>query len=740
MDNNNPEKNENGLERYLSPAGVWAISIGTAMGWGSFVITGNTYLSSAGPAGSVLGLIIGAVVMLFIARNYHYMMDIFPDAGGAYTYTRKLFGFDYGFLTAWFLALTYIAILWANVTSLPIFASYFFGDLFRFGSHYHILQYDVYPGEILLCMAALIITGLFVSGTRRLKCILMVILSSLFTLGIVVCFVVSFSRTPGGIAVFNPAFVPEKSAMYQVIKIACISPWAFIGFENISNSTEELNFPGRKIFPIFTVVIISTTILYIFVILLSITTYPPEYRSYLSYIRDIGNLSGLKALPAFYAANRYMGMTGVVILMITLLSLVITSLIGNTLALSRLIYALAKDQVLPPRFLKLNKAKNPVNAIALIIIISLFIPFFGRTAVGWIVDVTTLGATMIYGFVSGAAFSKAFMEGKKTEMITGAIGSVVMIFFMILLALPNFLSSGAMATESYILFAVWAIIGLIVFRQILKHDQKNRRFGKSGIVWVVLLVLVLMTSLEWVKQLSAKATEQSMNDIIDYYNLDATTEESDEYTDDFIREEMARLARVNNYSTGVTVVLFAFAIWIILSNQSIMVKRELEHEKELGEAKTVAYTDPLTGVKSKAAYVEKEAMFNSEIKDGNMQDFAIVVCDINGLKQVNDTMGHKAGDELIRNACKMICVLFKHSPVFRIGGDEFVAVLVGTDYENRKDIMKELNLQVERNKKDTRVVIAAGISEYVREQDKSFHEVFERADALMYIRKKELKS
>lgn len=95
--------------------------------------------------------------------------------------------------------------------------------------------------------------------------------------------------------------------------------------------------------------VITTTILYIAVSLLSVTAFPPEYDSFLSYIRDIGNLDGIKALPAFYAANHYLGTAGIWILMASLLSLILTSFIGNILALSRLFYALALDDVLPAR-------------------------------------------------------------------------------------------------------------------------------------------------------------------------------------------------------------------------------------------------------------------------------------------------------------------------------------------------------------------------------------------------------
>ena len=143
----------NSMTPYRTPAGAWALSLGTSIGWGSLVITSTTYLSKAGPFGSLWGMVFGAVIMLIISRSYHYMMNIFPEAGGAYSYSKEVFGFDHGFVTAWFLALTYFAVLWANTTSLPLFARYFIGDMFRFGYLYTCFGYEVYLGEVLLSVA-----------------------------------------------------------------------------------------------------------------------------------------------------------------------------------------------------------------------------------------------------------------------------------------------------------------------------------------------------------------------------------------------------------------------------------------------------------------------------------------------------------------------------------------------------------------------------------------------------------
>ena len=56
------KKTQAGLQPYLSPAAAWALAVGTSVGWGSLVVTANTYLTQAGPLGTVLGLVVGALI------------------------------------------------------------------------------------------------------------------------------------------------------------------------------------------------------------------------------------------------------------------------------------------------------------------------------------------------------------------------------------------------------------------------------------------------------------------------------------------------------------------------------------------------------------------------------------------------------------------------------------------------------------------------------------------------------
>ena len=112
----------------------------------------------------------------------------------------------------------------------------------------------------------------------------------------------------------------------------------------------------------------------------------------------------------------------------------------------------------------------------------------------------------------------------------------------------------------------------------------------------------------------------------------------------------------------------------ILANINAQVRREQDYERKLAAARSRANIDALTGMRNKHAYVDLEAQIDREIQAGTSDPFALVIFDVNGLKDVNDTLGHQAGDKFLQDACSEICRLFKHSPVFRIGGDEFVAV------------------------------------------------------------------
>ena len=177
-----------------------------------------------------------------------------------------------------------------------------------------------------------------------------------------------------------------------------------------------------------------------------------------------------------------------------------------------------------------------------------------------------------------------------------------------------------------------------------------------------------------------------------------------------------------------------------LLDEDAQIRQEQEYARNLSAARKMATIDSLTGVKNKHAYVQWEEAINEGIKERTQEPFAVVVCDINNLKAVNDLYGHKEGDVCIRNACSKICRVFSHSPVFRTGGDEFVVILLGEDYSQREKLMEQINeLPADRSKIRIGETVAAGMVEYNKELHFSLLSVFEEADKAMYVRKQALK-
>ena len=242
---------------------------------------------------------------------------------------------------------------------------------------------------------------------------------------------------------------------------------------------------------------------------------------------------------------------------------------------------MVQDGILPERFARLSDKQIPVNAILLAVVVSLPIPFLGRTTIGWIVDATTMGAVILYGFVSLAVM--------------------------------------------------------------LVNCRSMQKWGRKAL-------------------------------------------------------------------------------------------------EERDEAHTIAFTDPMTGVKSKHAFLLDQEEIDTTFDEGAAGEFAIAVCDVNGLKVINDTLGHKAGDEYILSASKMVCDIFQHSPAYRVGGDEFVAILRGRDYLARKELLQELHDRSVKHIGSKDVVVSGGLANYRPGDDASFHDVFERADVRMYKEKELLKS
>ena len=170
----------------------------------------------------------------------------------------------------------------------------------------------------------------------------------------------------------------------------------------------------------------------------------------------------------------------------------------------------------------------------------------------------------------------------------------------------------------------------------------------------------------------------------------------------------------------------------------------IEAENKARMLKEIANKDALTNVRNKACYDTFVEDMNRKIERGET-NFAVVMVDLNNLKSINDNFGHENGNIYIKKGCSIICHIFAHSPVFRIGGDEFVAIFEGEDYENRSRLLSEAKGVFKNLSENTdmepwhRVSAAIGSAVFNVGIDKTFNDVFNRADKLMYDNKAEMK-
>ncbi len=158
------------------------------------------------------------------------------------------------------------------------------------------------------------------------------------------------------------------------------------------------------------------------------------------------------------------------------------------------------------------------------------------------------------------------------------------------------------------------------------------------------------------------------------------------------------------------------------------VRREQDYERKLEAARSRANLDTLTGVKNRMAYENMSQTLTRQIEGGQSVEYAIVLCRIAGLEEVNRSRGKEAGNRLIMDACSVICQLFKHSPVFRVAGDQFAVIAQGHDYEHIEGLVAELESSNRIDGENGGTVIACGMAKY--DGTSSVASVFERADAI----------
>ena len=170
-----------------------------------------------------------------------------------------------------------------------------------------------------------------------------------------------------------------------------------------------------------------------------------------------------------------------------------------------------------------------------------------------------------------------------------------------------------------------------------------------------------------------------------------------------------------------------------------------ETEDKANTLQALATKDSLTGIRNKTAYDHEVVKLEEDLADG-FNEFGLAMVDLNFLKRTNDTYGHEKGNISIRRLCMLVCEIFEHSPVFRIGGDEFIVILKNRDYRNVDSLITDFNNHLADVQKDDslqpweQISAAIGYAKFDKKIDSTVEDVFKRADKAMYDRKVEMKA
>lgn len=462
--------NSEGMPLVFSPLAAWSLSIGCTVGWGAFVMPSGSYLPEAGPLGTVLGFAFGTLAMLAVAASYGFMAHRCERDGGVYAYARQEFGPNHAFVCSWCLVLAYCASMVANATALALVIRSLFGGVLQFGLHYQVAGYDVYLGEVLLGMAAIVVAGLLCSRSARATSAVETLLAVGMTAGIAGILLLALMSPYARVEALQPAFSPHTSPLVGTLSVVALVPWAFVGFESVSQVSGECTFPKRRFVWVMTAAIVCGAAMYLTLNTVTAMVIPSDSANWSVYLDNLANYADVTAMPSFLAGSRLAGTAGLALFGISALCAVLTGVVGFYVAASRLIYTMALDGAVSKRFAGLSERyRTPAAAVNAILVFTLVIPFFGRNVLSWIVDLQSLGALIAYFYTALATYRIAKREGSRGMTTLGFCGIAVSVLCMLLLVVPIAQLGTSLSMESYIILFAWVALGVNFYTPIVSR-------------------------------------------------------------------------------------------------------------------------------------------------------------------------------------------------------------------------------------------------------------------------------
>ena len=457
--------------------GAWdilVIAFGAMIGWG-WVINSGDWITTAGFAGSIIAMLIGGVMVFFVGLTYAELTSAMPQCGGEHVFSYRAMGPTGSFVCTWMIILGYVATSAFEATALPTVITYLFPE-FNQVYLYSIAGKDIYLTTILLGVGvAVLITFINIRGAKT-AAILQTVLTAIIAIAGILLVVGSAVNGDGANITGQMWESGSGNTLGSVFKVACMTPFLFIGFDVIPQAAEEINVPYKKIGKIMLLSIFLAVAWYLLIIFAVCYIMPQS-----AIAQEMSSQNGLVSAKAIEIAFRSPLMGKVLI--IGGLCGIITSWNSFLMGGSRALYSMGESLMIPKMFGKLGKHKTPEAAIILCGIACVVAPFFGRGVLVWLVDAASFGCVIAYMFVS---ISFCILRKKKPEMARPykvkagrfvGVMAVLMAGFMTLLYIVPASFSAALVWQEWIVVGIWLALG--VFFYFYSKKKYGAEFGRD---------------------------------------------------------------------------------------------------------------------------------------------------------------------------------------------------------------------------------------------------------------------
>src|SRR5690625_1269385 len=443
-------ENDNNLSKTLKPHWVVAIAFGSSIGWGAFVLP-TEWLGKAGPLGVIIGILIGALLVMVIAMSYGYLVVKFIVSGGEFVFTYLGFCRTHAYICGWFVTLSYVTSVALNTSALVVLFKFLYPSVVEMGYMYTIAGWDIYFSQIIVAGIALIvfsylnIRGINITGRMQFYFSTTLLLGALF-LGVAMTLHPTTTFTN-----LQPGFNMEIGAISSILVIVATAPFLYSGFNNIAQASEEFAFSSKMALKLMIVGLAAGGAVYSIMVYATAMGAPWEELAKGKSVWGTGDV-----------VVDVLGPIGLIILTIALSMGIFTGTNGFLVSSSRMLLAMGRARILPNMFTKVHpKFHTPYIGIIGAALICFIAPWFGREALLWIVDMTATGIAVAYAYTCASAYKFFNWQEHATRKLFSLVGVIISLVFLGLLFIPA--SPAFLATPSLIALVIWILLGVIFY-------------------------------------------------------------------------------------------------------------------------------------------------------------------------------------------------------------------------------------------------------------------------------------